>query len=59
MACVRHTEVKMYKIVSKRQLAENVNEYVIHAPHVAKHAQPGQFIILRVDEEGEDRKSVV
>ena len=43
----------MYKIVSKRQLAENVNEYVILAPHVARHAAPGQFIILRVDDEGE------
>ena len=43
----------MYKIVSKRQLAENVNEYVIHAPHVARHAHPGQFIILRVNDEGE------
>lgn len=43
----------MYKIVSKRLLAENVNEYVILAPHVARHANPGQFIILRVNEEGE------
>ena len=43
----------MNKIVSMRALAENVNEYVIEAPLVAKNAMPGQFIILRVDEEGE------
>ena len=43
----------MNKIVKKTRLAENVTEYVIEAPEVAKHAHPGQFVILRVDEEGE------
>ncbi len=43
----------MNKILRKRQLSENVNEYVIQAEDVAKHARPGQFIILRVDGEGE------
>lgn len=43
----------MYKILSKNLLAENINEYVIEAPKVAKHAHAGQFIILRVDEDGE------
>lgn len=43
----------MNKILRKRQLSENVNEYVIDAPNVATNAKPGQFIILRVDEEGE------
>ena len=43
----------MNKILKKRTLAPRVNEYVIDAPGVAKHARPGQFIILRVDEEGE------
>jgi ferredoxin--NADP+ reductase len=43
----------MNKILSIRKLAENVNEYVIEAPEVAKNARAGQFIILRVDEEGE------
>lgn len=43
----------MNKILSIRTLAENVKEYVIDAPKVAKNAMPGQFIILRVDEEGE------
>lgn len=43
----------MNKLLKIRQLAENVIEYVIDSPEVAKHAKPGQFVILRVDEEGE------
>ena len=43
----------MNKILSIRKLAENVNEYIIDAPLVAKNAKPGQFVILRIDEEGE------
>lgn len=43
----------MYKILGKKTLAPRVNEYVISAPDVATHAHPVQFIILRVDEEGE------
>ncbi len=43
----------MYRIVSKKRLAANVNEYVIEAPLAAGKARPGQFIILRVDSEGE------
>lgn len=43
----------MNKILSIRKLAENVNEYVIDAPKIVKNAKPGQFVILRVDSEGE------
>ena len=43
----------MYKIVSKRILNPTVMEMEILAPLVAKKAEPGQFIILRVDDEGE------
>ncbi len=43
----------MNKILKKRQLSENVNEYVIEAADIAKHAKAGQFVILRVDSEGE------
>ena len=43
----------MYKIVEKQALNEQVSKMVIHAPYVARHAQPGQFIILRVEENGE------
>ena len=43
----------MYKIVSKKILNSTVVQLQIEAPLVANKAKPGQFIILRVDEEGE------
>ena len=43
----------MYTIVSKKVLNPTVTQMEILAPLVAKKAKPGQFIILRVDEEGE------
>ena len=43
----------MYKIAEKKVLNPTVVQLQIEAPLVAKKAQPGQFIILRVDEEGE------
>ena len=43
----------MFKILKKTTLSPGVHQYVIDAPLVAKKAQPGEFIILRVDEEGE------
>ena len=43
----------MYRIVRKEALRPTVTLYEIEAPLVAKKAQPGQFIILRVDENGE------
>ena len=45
--------MKRFEIVSKRQLAPNVHEYVVYAPMVAQHCLAGQFIILRTDENGE------
>ena len=44
---------KMYRIVNKRELNPTVTMMDIEAPLVAKKAQPGQFIILRVNEDGE------
>ncbi len=43
----------MYRIIHKRILNPSVTEMDIEAPLVARKAQPGQFIILRVDEDGE------
>lgn len=43
----------MFKIVDKKQLNSTVTQMDIYAPLVAKKANPGQFIILRVDEDGE------
>ena len=43
----------MYKIIKKRILNPTVTLMEIYAPDVARKAEPGQFIILRVDEFGE------
>ncbi len=43
----------MYKIVRKKVLNPTVTQMEIEAPLVAKKAKPGQFIILRVDADGE------
>ena len=43
----------MYRIVKKRVLNPTVTLMEIEAPMVARKAEPGQFIILRVDENGE------
>lgn len=43
----------MYKIVKKRVLAPQVVLMEIDAPLIAKKAEPGQFIMFRIDEAGE------
>ena len=43
----------MFKIVEKSLLAENIYKLRIEAPRVANSALPGQFVIVRVDEQGE------
>lgn len=43
----------MYPILEKRNLAEGIWLMKVLAPRVARSAQPGQFVIVRVDEHGE------
>ena len=43
----------MYQIIRKKELNPTVTQMEILAPLVAKKARPGQFIILRVDGDGE------
>ncbi len=44
----------MHKIVSKKEMAGGtVYEFVVEAPKIAAKAKPGQFILLRANEEGE------
>ena len=42
----------MYRIVTKEYLNPTVVKMAVEAPFVAKKAEPGQFIILRTDENG-------
>lgn len=43
----------MYRIVRKKVLNPTVTKMVVEAPLIARKAEPGQFIILRVSEDGE------
>jgi ferredoxin--NADP+ reductase len=43
----------LYPILEKEVLAPTVTKFVIEAPFIAKKRQPGNFVILRVDETGE------
>jgi ferredoxin--NADP+ reductase len=43
----------MYEIVTKQELAPKIHLIAVSAPDVAQKAQPGQFVILRLNEKGE------
>ena len=43
----------MFPILYADKLAANIYRMVVHAPRVANRCEPGQFIIVRTDEEGE------
>jgi len=43
----------MYKILEKEKIGPNLNKFVIEAPLIPKNYQPGQFVVLKIDEEGE------
>lgn len=43
----------MFRIEKAEQIADKVYQMWVKAPHVAHHAQAGQFVIFRIDEKGE------
>lgn len=43
----------MYKIIRDEKLSENVYLMEVEAPRVASHCEPGQFVIVKMDEKGE------
>lgn len=43
----------MYKILKAEKLADKIYLMNVHAPRVAKHCRPGQFIIVKMDDKGE------
>lgn len=43
----------MYKILKAEKLADKIFLMDVEAPRIAKHCQPGQFIIAKIDERGE------
>jgi NAD(P)H-flavin reductase len=45
--------LNMYNILARQELAPQIKPFQIYAPEIAEKAQPGQFVILRVDDVGE------
>ena len=43
----------MYKIVSKKELTDNIFQMEIYAEKISKSAKPGQFVIVKNTEKGE------
>jgi ferredoxin--NADP+ reductase len=43
----------LYRIVTKRELAPKIDLFEVYAPDIASKAQPGQFVILTIQEKGE------
>jgi len=43
----------LYKIVTRRELVPNINLFEFLAKEIAAKTKPGQFVILRIDEDGE------
>ena len=43
----------MYEILLKQDLVPNIHLFKVRVPNVAKKAQPGQFVVIRIDERGE------
>lgn len=43
----------MYRILEKNRLNPTVERVVVHAPYVARKCEPGQFVMVRVDDKGE------
>ncbi len=43
----------MYKILLKQDLVPKIHLFKVEAPAIAKKAQPGQFVVIRIDEKGE------
>ena len=43
----------MYSILEAKELTDSIYEFVVEAPNVSANCQPGQFVIVRTNEEAE------
>ena len=43
----------MHEILHKERLGPDITLYTFHAPDVAAYRQPGQFVLMRISEDGE------
>jgi len=44
----------MYRIIERRMIVPNLHEFTVHAPAVAASVKPGNFVIVRADQFGEE-----
>ena len=51
--CRRKEHIILFQIIRKEELNPTVSLMEVEAPYIARKAEPGQFIILRIDEQGE------
>ena len=49
----------MYPIVKKEKLADKIYLMDVKAPRVAQYCEPGQFVIVKIDEQGERIRSIM
>ena len=49
----RDRRIEMYQILKAERLAEKIFLMDVEAPRVAKTCQPGEFVIVKMDERGE------
>ncbi|GAG61460.1 unnamed protein product, partial [marine sediment metagenome] len=43
----------MYKIVKKEKLVEDIDRFYLKAPLIARKVKAGQFVVIRINEDGE------
>ena len=43
----------MYRVIERRMIVPNLHEFTVEAPEVARSIKPGNFVIVRPDEDGE------
>lgn len=52
-AAAEHGRINMYRILKAEQLADKIFLMDVEAPRVARACQPGEFVIVKIDEKGE------
>ncbi len=49
----KKSTIELNTIIKKETLAERIDRYIVYVPHIARKAQPGQFVIIRLSDQGE------
>ncbi|HPX66263.1 MAG TPA: sulfide/dihydroorotate dehydrogenase-like FAD/NAD-binding protein, partial [Anaerolineaceae bacterium] len=49
----KKSTIELNTIIKKETLAERIDRYIVYVPHIARKAEPGQFVIIRLSDQGE------